>query len=90
MIEMGTMVKDRITGFEGIVTARIEYITGCVQYAVTPNRTDKDGKRMDAEFIDELRLEIVTPIAPDLKHAMDRSRVEAPGGPSRDAPKGVR
>ena len=29
---MGKEVKDIVTGFKGIVTAKIEYLNGCIQF----------------------------------------------------------
>ena len=55
MFELGTKVTDEITGFMGIITARVEYINGCRQYGVVP-RVDKDGKSQDVEYFDEERL----------------------------------
>lgn len=56
MIELGQKVKDRITGFEGVVTGRCNYISGCDQALVTPP-VDKDGKHVDAHWFDIQRLE---------------------------------
>jgi hypothetical protein len=57
-IALGSKVFDRITGFEGIAVARVEYINGCVQYCVQP-RVDKDGKVPDSQYLDDKRLEVV-------------------------------
>ena len=44
-IEMNTKVKDNITGFAGVVTARFEYCTGCRQCAnICPGQKKVDGK----------------------------------------------
>lgn len=43
MIELGSMVKDRFTGFEGFVVARMEHHDGGVQYKILPKEL-KDGK----------------------------------------------
>jgi hypothetical protein len=56
-IQLGSKVKDRVTGFSGIATARIEYITGCVQYAVTPDSL-QDGLPIDNQWFDECRLDV--------------------------------
>ncbi len=55
---LGQTVVDKVTGFRGILIARIEYINGCIQYAVKP-RADKDGKMVESEYIDEQLLETV-------------------------------
>lgn len=51
--EFGRMLKDVITGFQGIATARIEFMTGCAQYGLTPVSADKEDK---TRYFDELRL----------------------------------
>lgn len=58
-IEMGDEVRDTITGFTGIVTARIEYITGCAQVAIQP-AVKADGALPDGKYFDIDRIEIVT------------------------------
>lgn len=55
-IKLGTTVRDVITGFEGVVTGRAEYLTGCAQVQVVPRVLDKDGKRRDSEWFDEQRV----------------------------------
>ena len=54
---LGKKAKDKITGFEGIITSKHVYLTGCNQYGIQP-RSDKDGKIPDKGFFDEGRLEI--------------------------------
>jgi len=53
-ISMRAKVKDSITGFTGVVTARADYLTGCRQYLVTPKaQKNKMGESM---WFDEDRL----------------------------------
>jgi len=54
-ISMGSKVKDRITGFTGIVDAQNIYGSGCIQYLVVPKMA-KDGKYPEGQWIDEQRL----------------------------------
>lgn len=56
--EFGAKVRDKVTGFEGVVTARCEYMTGCIQYVVVPT-VDKDGKEGKSTWMDEARMELV-------------------------------
>jgi len=55
---LGCKFRDRITGFEGIATARIVYLNGCVQYCVTP-RIKENEKMQSGEYIDVGQLEFV-------------------------------
>lgn len=57
-ITLGKKVKDKVTGYEGIATARVEYLNGCVQYCVKP-KVGADGKMPDPEYIDVQQLEVV-------------------------------
>jgi len=53
----GRKVKDRITGFSGVVTGVVFYISGCHQALVAPG-VDKDGKVQDSHWFDVQRLEV--------------------------------
>ena len=53
----GTKVRDKITNFEGIVTGKASYITGCDQYLVQPPAKDWDYK--DGRWFDSGRLTVV-------------------------------
>jgi len=59
MIELGSKVKDTITGFAGTATARVEYINGCIQYCIQPRMTEA-GKMPSAKYIDEDQLKITS------------------------------
>jgi len=52
---LGESYKDLITGFTGIATAKIQYMTGCEQTAIKP-RDLKDGKPMDEVWFDDQKL----------------------------------
>lgn len=55
-ITLGKKYKDYITGFEGIAVARIEYITGCIQYELLPQGLQKDGKPKESKWYDQVRI----------------------------------
>ena len=54
MIELGMTARDTITGFEGVVTGRVEYISGCNQLLLVP-KVDEKGAARDAQWFDEQR-----------------------------------
>lgn len=58
MQNFGKKGKDKITGFTGIITAKCEYMYGCAQYCLSPE-IDKDGKRVQTEWFDIGRIEII-------------------------------
>jgi hypothetical protein len=58
MIELGQKVKCKVTGFEGTVVTRAEYLHGCARLGVQPP-VGKDGKVPDEMTVDEPQLEVV-------------------------------
>ena len=71
----GDRARDTVTGFEGIVTAKTEWMNGCVRYALQSS-TLKDGVPVDAFWVDEQTIEVVK----EEKIAASDRR----GGPQRD------
>lgn len=79
---IGQKAKDKITGFQGILTGRASYLYGCDQYLINPP-VDKEGKIGDACWFDEGRIEIL-----GVGVTAESVSVEKPGGPNRDSPRG--
>jgi len=63
MVELGQKVRDIVTGFTGIATAKVEYLNGCVQFHVRPTvATPKKGESQeypDGKYIDVEQLRVV-------------------------------
>ena len=57
MIELGKYAKDKITGFQGIITGHCSYLYGCDTYCLTPP-VDKDAKIQESSWFDEGRIEV--------------------------------
>ena len=57
-IKLGQKVKDKVTGFSGITTGKIEYLNGCVQFCVKPEMTEP-GKMPEGQWIDDMQLEVI-------------------------------
>jgi len=51
MIKLGDKVKDKVSGFSGIATAKTEWLNKCVRINITAQKL-KDGKPVD-EWFDE-------------------------------------
>ena len=58
-IELGVRVRDRVSGFAGTVTGRVEYLSGCRQYLITPACKD-DGAFVEPHWFDEDRLDVTS------------------------------
>ena len=57
-IELGSSVRDVVTGFTGVAVTRNEHMTGCVRYWVEGTFDPGTGKWPEF-WIDEARLELV-------------------------------
>ena len=75
---LGDKVRDPITGFEGIVRGRTEWINGCLTYVVKPLKL-KDGLLQDNQYFDEQDLVLVA------KRKLAKAAA-ATGGPVRAVP----
>lgn len=75
----GDTVRDKVTNFEGVVTAQTNNYIGCVQYCVEA-RVDKPGAESKAYWLDEARLERLPTPKPSIEKDARR-----PGGPRTTA-----
>lgn len=58
MKNLGKKGKDKITGFEGIITSKHIYLTGCNQYGLQPI-AEKNSELPKKGYFDEGRVEII-------------------------------
>jgi hypothetical protein len=77
-IELGSTVRDKITGYTGLVVCRAEWLYGCRRYTVQAKEL-KDGKPIEPIGGDEDQFEIVTQAEP---HAVSET-----GGPYVEPPR---
>lgn len=56
-MKIGQMAKDKLTGFSGRVIGQADYITGCTQFLIQPERCKDDGTKTDACWMDDHRLQ---------------------------------
>lgn len=74
-IGLDMVVKDKVTGFKGLVIARSDWLNGCVRFLVQPQHL-KDGRPIDGEWVDEPQLELV--------EDKEKEKPEPRGGPQKD------
>lgn len=73
-INLGAKVKDKISGYTGLVTGRSEWLYGCRTYTVKAQGLNKEsGKPFDSIACDEEQLEVVKDVVPP--------KVKDTGGP---------
>ena len=58
MINLGDKVRDRVSGLEGIVVARTNWLNGCIRFTIQPQEL-KDGKPVDTSWFDIEDMELV-------------------------------
>lgn len=59
-MNLGDKVRDRITGFTGILIAKTEWLNGCVRAVIQPQALEK-GKVIEATTFDINQLELLEP-----------------------------
>ena len=78
-IRLGSKVRDKVTGFEGITTGYCTYLYGCNQYNIVSRVVD--GKPSECFWFDDGRIELVS----DGINA-ESVKGTANGGPQRESP----
>ena len=58
-VELGDLVRDTVSLFEGVASQKVYYLQGCARFCVTPQGLDKDGKMREGYFVDEPQLKII-------------------------------
>lgn len=58
-VTLGDRVRDRVSGFEGIVVCRTVWLNGCVRVSIAPEKLDKDGKVQEPSHFDEPQLVVL-------------------------------
>ena len=56
--KLGSRVRDKITGFEGVAYGYTVWLNGCVRFCVRPTEL-KDGKPIEDQWFDDGDLEVV-------------------------------
>ncbi len=74
-IKLGDVARDTITGFEGTVVARTDWLNGCSRFSLQPKGLH-DGKIIEADWFDDMQIEVVK--------AKGYKPDESTGGPRSD------
>lgn len=64
---IGLTGVDQITGFRGLITGEVTYISGCNQVLLTP-KAKQDGELVGAQWLDEQRIVIDDQQPPVILH----------------------
>lgn len=55
---LGRLARDVVSGFEGIIECRSEWLNGCFRIQLAP-KVDKDGKLRDSSCFDAEQIEVL-------------------------------
>lgn len=80
--ELGSVLSDNITGFEGVVTGRSQWISGSNTYSLKPQKL-KDGMPQSTEWLDEAVLSLKKEKATSIQPVAASRKT---GGPERSVP----
>lgn len=54
----GNILRDKVTGFEGMYVGKCEYMTGCTQLRLQP-KVKPDGSYVEGLWLDEGKIELI-------------------------------
>jgi len=77
--ELGQEVKDKITGFVGIIVSRAEHLTGCNRYGVQSRKLKSPTETAEWVWFDEHQL-----IFKGKGLTLELEQKQKPGGPSKN------
>lgn len=83
-VELGDRVRDKISGFTGIVVARTEYIESCDQVWIRPEKLGANGELQKAEWFDAPWVEVVEKGVYQPKAVVEAAGKRLSGGPARE------
>lgn len=78
--ENGDILRDRVTGLEGVVMVKASYSTGCHHYGIQQQEIIA-GREPDWIWLDQSRLEMVKPAAVKFEIDPNRTSGPMPSGP---------
>lgn len=56
--QLGEEAQDLVTGYKGIITCRIQYLTGCNRYGLQ-KKSEKNAKPEEAYYFDENQIKVI-------------------------------
>lgn len=65
--DLGSKAKCLVTGIEGIIDSRSEWLNGCLRYSIQPHGTTADGAMKTGYWVDEKQVELIEKDALNIK-----------------------
>lgn len=82
----GEVLKDKISGYRGVVLGRTDYLTDCVHYGLCQQKITKDGDPDKWKWFDETRLVRVKGAKKFTPETRETKRKIETSGPYPNAP----
>lgn len=82
----GDLLKDVVTGLEGIVMVVAFYSTGCIHYGLQPRKMTEKNDTPDWSWLDESRLELIEACAVNFNIDFNAETSKRPSGPQPSGP----
>ena len=83
--DLGDLVTDAVTGYQGVVVGITRWITGCDQATVQSGKINEQGKLADSHWFDVTRLRVDTvghvKLPGQVMNSTAHAAVDKPGGP---------
>jgi hypothetical protein len=79
-IPLGSKVKERVTGFEGVATGRTLWLSGNEDYIIEPDKLDEKGQPGMVQGYEGHRLTVIKEQPVPVAASADKTK---PGGPQR-------
>lgn len=57
-MKLGQKARCKVTGFEGVLSARAEHLNGCIRWSIQP-RVKADGSLPDSYWFDEVNIDVI-------------------------------
>ena len=82
-IELGDLIKDEITGCEGVVVGITDWLYGCKRFTIQPTKVNREGKPNDPMAFDAPQCVLLKKaVAPNIPSVDVFKRPNGgPGGP---------
>lgn len=80
-IQLGSTVKDTISGFKGVAIGRCVWLYGCVRVIVQSQEL-KDSKPVEPQWFDEAQVQVIAPPSKAIQKTLEKETT--PAGPRND------
>ena len=82
LYKLGSVAKDAVTGFSGIIVNRTQWLHNCNVYAIQPTELKADGSKRDLGYFDEPQIVLGEEYCGEVVVPQPQPEKRRPGGPA--------